>query len=246
MKKAAHLLVVFVSVRCFAQAPVSPPAFDTASIRLSSPESVNVPGRRLQTTPNSLTTRGLTLRGCILEAYRMGLYQLIGPDWLNDVQLDIVAKTAEPVKDQQLYLMLRTLLSERMGVRAHVEQRKMPVYVLTLAKGGPKFSESTTEGPVVMARDKDARLIQRISIADLAGQFSKMLGRPVVDSTGLKGRYDVRLDMASVASVNQKDQMDAASAAIKLLQGLGLKVEDGKEMVDVLVVDHAEKTPTEN
>jgi uncharacterized protein (TIGR03435 family) len=67
--------------------------------------------------------------------------QIIDPDWLGSVRLDIVAKAATPVGDQELYLMLRTLLAERMGLRAHVERRERPVYVLTLPTGGKKFSE---------------------------------------------------------------------------------------------------------
>jgi uncharacterized protein (TIGR03435 family) len=84
-------------------------------------------------------------------------------------------------------------------------------------------------------------------MSEFALQLSGGLGRPVVDSTGLKGRYDIRLDMASAAAVQQTDRMDAASAMITALQEqMGLKVEDRKELVEVLVIDHAEKMPTEN
>jgi uncharacterized protein (TIGR03435 family) len=69
----------------------------------------------------------------------------------------------------------------------------------------------------------------------------------VVDATGLKGRYDIRLDMAAVAAANQADRMDAASAMMTALQEqMGLKLEGRKDWVDVLVIDHAEKTPKEN
>ena len=63
-----------------------------------------------------------------------------GPNinWLNGVRLDIVAKAATPAKDPQLYLMLRTLLTGRTGVKAHFEKREMPVYALTIAKGRPE------------------------------------------------------------------------------------------------------------
>jgi uncharacterized protein (TIGR03435 family) len=46
------------------------------------------------------------------------------------------------------------LLTERLGVKANVEKREMPVYALTLAIGGPKSSESTTDGPVTVGRIK--------------------------------------------------------------------------------------------
>lgn len=244
--------VIPATVNCFAQSPtaqstVAAPRFEVASVRLATEESRRWQGRRIQTEPGSLTTHGLTLRACILWAYQEPA-QIIAPDSINEVALDIVAKAAMPVGDEQLYLMLRTLLEERMGVRAHFERREMPVYALTVAKGGPKFSESTTEGPLTVGQDKGAQVVQRASMKDLAAELSRgMFDRPVVDATGLKGRYDIRIDMAAIAATNQTDRVDAASAMITALQEqMGLKIESRKQEVDVLVVDHAEKTPTEN
>jgi uncharacterized protein (TIGR03435 family) len=247
MRYAELFLVIFAAFHCVAQPQAPPaPAFDAASVKLSTEETMRIPGRRIQTSPGSLVTHGLTLRACILWAYDTPA-QIVGPDWLNDVHLDIVAKAATPAGDRQLYLMLRTLLTERMGVKAHVEKREMPVYALTIAKGGPKFSESATEGPMVSGQDKGALLIQRVSMGELAAEVGRGFDRPVVDATGLKGRYDIRLDMAAVAAANQADRMDAASAMMTALQEqMGLKLEGRKDWVDVLIIDHAEKTPKEN
>jgi len=243
MRTTTLSLVIFAGFHCLAQ----PPAFEAASVKLSTEETMRIPGRRIQTSPGSLVTHGLTLRGCIMWAYNMPA-QIAGPDWLNDVHLDIVAKAATPAGDPQLYLMLRTLLTDRMGVKAHVEKREMPVYALTVAKGGPKFSESTTEGPMVAGQDKGAQIIQRVSMGELAAELGRgMFDRPIVDATGLKARYDIRLDMAAVAATNQADRMDAAAAMMTALQEqMGLKLEARKDSIDVLVIDHAEKTPTEN
>jgi uncharacterized protein (TIGR03435 family) len=135
-----------------------------------------------------------------------------------------------------------------MGVQAHMEKREMAVYALTVAKGGPKFSESTTEGPMVSGQDKGAVLIQRVSMGELAAELGRgQFDRSVIDATGLKGRYDIRLDMAAIAAANQQDKMDAASAMITALQEqMGLKLEGRKDWADVLVIDHAEKAPKEN
>ena len=152
------------------------------------------------------------MRACILWAYGMPA-DVVGPDWLNDVRLDIVAKAPTAVGDKQLYLMLRTLLIDRMGLQTHIEQREMPVYALTLAKSGPKFSESSTEGPEVTRQDKGAVILEHASLAELAAELSnKVFDRPVIDATGLKGRYDVRLDMNAVRIAMQVDKTDAASA----------------------------------
>jgi uncharacterized protein (TIGR03435 family) len=150
LNATTFFLAILAGFNCLAQSPAprSPapaPAFEAASVKLSTEESMRTPGRRIQTSPGSLVTHGLSLRACIMWAYNIPA-QIVGPDWLDGVRLDIVAKAATPADDKQLYLMLRTLLTERMGVKAHVDKREMPVYALTLAKGGPKFLESTTEG----------------------------------------------------------------------------------------------------
>jgi uncharacterized protein (TIGR03435 family) len=135
-----------------------------------------------------------------------------------------------------------------MGFKAHFEKREMPVYALTVAKGGPKFSESTTEGPMTPGQDKGALMLQRVSMNEVAAEIGRgLFDRPVIDATGLKGRYDIRLDMASVRAINQADRMEAADAMIKAFeQQLGLRLESRKDSVEVLVIDHVEKAPTEN
>jgi uncharacterized protein (TIGR03435 family) len=249
--KTVALFLVFSGFNCLAQspaaiAPVPRPAFEVASLRLADAGSSSSPGLSLQTSPGSLTIRNMVLFGCIMYAYQRPA-QVVGPDWIHDVRLDIVAKAATPVGDQELFLMLKTLLEERMGVRAHFEKREMPVFALTLAKGGPKFSESTTEGPPERVQDKDSVVFQRFSLDEFATMFSKMFGRPLVDATGLKGRYDFRFNLASLDAANQQDRMGEMGAAMTAMQEEpGLKIEDRKQAVDVLVIDHAEKTPTDN
>jgi uncharacterized protein (TIGR03435 family) len=243
-RKAAALSLAFC-ISCLAQSPPPKPAFEVASVRLSDPGSSNS-GQGLQTSPGLLTANHMVLFGYIMYAYGRPA-QVIGPDWIHDVRLDIVAKAATPVGDPELYLMLRTLLEDRMGLRAHFEKRETPVLALTLGKGGPKFSESTTDGPPGRVQDKDLVVFQRFSMDEFATLFSKMFGRPLVDATGLKGRYDFRFNMVPINAENQQDRMAEVDAAMTAMQDqLGLKIEDRKQTVDFLVIDHAEKTPTEN
>jgi uncharacterized protein (TIGR03435 family) len=254
MKIAALSWIALVGWNCLAQpAPIntdgSIPRFEVASVRLATDDSRRSwQGRRIQTAPGELATHGLTLRACLLWAYQQPA-QIIAPNWVNEIALDITAKAAAPVGDDQLYLMLRTLLIERMGLQAHLERREMPAYALTIAKGGPKFSASATQGPEVIEQDKGALVVRWGTMKDLSAELSTgLFDRPVVDATGLNGRYDIRIDLAALAAVNQAaDRADAASAMITLLQEqLGLKIEARKGEVDVLVVDHVEKAPTEN
>jgi uncharacterized protein (TIGR03435 family) len=235
---ASSFLVCF---SCFAQ---TPPAFDVASVRLTTPGNVGPPSR---TSADSLTMRNISLRNCIQVAYQLPEAQVTGPDWMNDVRLDIVAKAAGPVGEKQLFVMLRTLLAERMGVIAHVERKEVAVYALTLSKGGPKFSETTSEGPPDFSKDKTGTNAKRVSMSEFARVLSQGFGRPFVDATGLKGRYDIRIETISYTAAAPSDAMDGVGIMVTALQEqLGIKVESRKDNVDMLIVDHAEKTPTEN
>jgi len=262
MKVVLPSLVLF-ALPCLAQEPPTP-AFDVASVKISGDESLRSEGPRFQVAHGSLTTHGFALRACLVLAYQMVPAQIQGPDWLNNVRLDITAKAAGPASEQQVYLMLQKLLSDRMGVKVHKEKKEMAVYVMTLANGAPKFKETVGEGPMTATPERGAMSLKGISLFELAAEFSgKMLDRPVIDLTGLKGRYDVRLDMSQMRVANPgggergsgerpggnppPDRADQVSALIGLLRDqLGLKLESGKQPVDVLVVDHAERTPTAN
>lgn len=89
-------------------------------------------------------------------------------------------------------------------------------------------------------------------MTDLAQGISAEIGRPVMDQTGLKGRYEIRMNFAPYATRaadggTTPGQFDMMSILFTGLQDLlGLKLEASKQSVDVLVIDHAEKTPTEN
>jgi uncharacterized protein (TIGR03435 family) len=255
--KTATLVVIplYISFACLAQSPAPTLAFDAASVRpsaMSGNEDVHI-----ETSLGSLTIRGMSLNFCIRWAYDMPPYQVDGPAWLRDAGFDISAKAAQPVDDDHLRLMLRTLLTERFGVKVHTEQREMQVYELTIAKSGLKFQQSTSEGPPTHGRDKDGAMVaQRVTMSDLAQELSGPLSRPVIDATGLKGRYDFRMNtlpyVQAAAAVNggkgdQVSQLDLGSILVTALQNeLGLKLESRRDKADILVVDHAEKTPTEN
>jgi uncharacterized protein (TIGR03435 family) len=118
--------------------------FDAASVRLA---VTNQDPEPISSTPGSLTVRGQSLQACIQWAYGMPRVQISGPGWLNDVRLDVFAKAAGPADEAHLRMMLRSLLADRMGLKSHIERKEMPVYALTLPEGGPKFHESTTDGP---------------------------------------------------------------------------------------------------
>src|SRR5215469_7903009 len=117
MKIMLPSLVLF-ALPCLAQEP-SAPAFEVASVKISGGDSLRYNGPRFQVAHGTLTTHGLALRACLILAYQKMPAQIQGPDWLNDVRLDITAKAAGTASEQQVYLMLQKLLADRMGVRVH-------------------------------------------------------------------------------------------------------------------------------
>lgn len=249
LKSVPVFLLALSAINCFAQEP----AFEVASVKASDRagddlNELNVGRELIRTSPGSLTINGASLRVCIEWAYDIAPFQIEGPAWLKDVGFDILAKSADPVDDEHLRLMLRKLLAERFGLRVHLDRREMQVYELTLAKGGPKFHESTTEGPPFFGNQgKGAMLAQHVSMSDLAEKISEPLGRPVMDATGLKGRYDIHIDASAYMGSAGNGQMDVMSLLFTALQQqLGLKLESRKDTPRILVIDNVEKSPTEN
>ena len=253
-----HLLLAFAltfAVGCMAQSP--PPAFDAASIR---PSAGNT-RPDTQTSPGSLTIRNQNLMYLIYWAYDTPPFQISGPAFLKDNRFDVLAKSESGGDEARLRLMLRTLLADRFGLKTHVEHKEMQVYAITLAKGGPKFQESKDEGPPVFDRGGPTTLTaHRVTMKDLALQISEPLNRPVVDETGLKGRYEIKIDVSGYMqggagggegkggeSKGGEGQVDVMSILFNGLQEqLGVKLESKKENVDMLTIDHIEKTPSEN
>ena len=239
-------IAFFVCAGCFAQS--APPAFETASIH----PNPRVERQDAQVSPGTLIMRNQTVFYLVQWAYDVTPAQIDAPSWFRESCFDIVAKAAGPADEAQMRLMLQTLLADRFGLKRHKEARVMPVYAMTLAKSGPKFQESATDGTFVLERNNPVILnAHHARMTDLAQGISGEIGRPVVDETGLRGRYEIHMDVTpyvtQAAAGNNGGQLDVTAILFTGLQDLlGLKLEARKESVDVLVIDHAEKTPTEN
>ena len=227
------------------------PAFDAASIRMT--EGGVRPD--IQTSPGMLTIRNQSLLVTLGWAYDMPAFQITAPAWLNEERFDILAKAEGGGDETQIKLMLRKLLADRFGLQVHNEQKEMQIYAMTLVNSGPKFPESTTEGPPVFDEKRQSGppvlTAHRVSMTDLAEKISEPLQRPVIDETGLKGRYEIKIDitgyMLDQGNGNGGPPPDLMSLLFKGLQDqLGLKLTSKKESVKLLVIDKMEKTPTEN
>jgi len=247
-------------IAAVAQPPQVYPSFEAASIRTIEP------GLRREATiddePGRLTMRSVTLRNCLDWAYEVQPFQISGPAWIDDSRFNIQASAAEPANIARLRLMLRTLLAERFGLKLHQERRNLAVYSLVVAPNGPKFHDAGTkdyskflqsigDGPNHFGEEKTGLLAEHVRMSDIATELSHPLQRPVIDKTGLAGYYDIRIDitafLATTADGDGRVSMDEMSIIFSALPAqLGLKLEPGKDSVDFLVIDSADKTPTEN
>jgi uncharacterized protein (TIGR03435 family) len=189
---------------------------------------------------------GTSTRRIIQEAYHISPYQLSGgPGWLDSDMFDLEAKAETPTDENGLRLMLQTLLSQRFKLVVHHETREAPVYALTTGKNGPKLHELKEGDP------QPAQAQQFVSAAaalpgtpaptlrfNSVKQFAVVsesnplanLGRPVVDKTGLQGRY-----LFTFSWDPKEDYMGAVEEQI------GLRFVPQKAPLDFLVIDHIEK-----
>jgi uncharacterized protein (TIGR03435 family) len=151
-------------------------------------------------------------------------------------------------------LMLRSLLEDRFKLKFHNETRETSAYILTVAKGGPHFKTSESDGPLAVFPKDGVLNYRRASMAYLAGRLLSnlpSLGRPVVDQTGLDGVYDFSMRLfdpdAGRSETDPKgdlrQQLDNGLGAS--LKDLGLKLEPTKTPIEMLIIDHVEK-PSEN
>jgi len=275
MKRAQVLLAAIFALGGQAQTglqtgPVTAaPSFEVASIK---PDNSGGGGISLNIEQSGrFRGTGVSLKLLMENAYQVKDAQIIGaPAWLASDRFVIDAKPDEATaaemqklnpeqREDKLMLMLRALLEERCQLKLRKETRDLPVYALTVGKSGPKFHQS-----VPAAGDKsemghgirfgrgemEANDIEMGMAVDV---LSQMLGRPVVDKTGLAGKYDFSLKWAPDEHEGQmfKGAGDAPappsaepagpSIFTAVQEQLGLKLEAQKSPMMVLVIDHIEK-----
>jgi uncharacterized protein (TIGR03435 family) len=235
-------------------------SFEVASIHVSQP---GLRTGNIHTDPGVFSVHNMTLHFCIEWAYDVRPLQITGPAWLNELRFDINAKAADRnADDDRLRLMVRAMLADRFGLRVHHEQKEQQVFALTVAKNGPKFhptgtkdasrfTESSTDGATGFSEDKTGAMAEHVTMGDVANKVSELVNRIVIDKTGLTGHYDFRLDLTPYITPGTDDKDSAKADIMSILfagfnDQLGLKLEAGKESVDLLVVDSINKTPTEN
>jgi uncharacterized protein (TIGR03435 family) len=226
-------------------------SFEVASIRLH-PGVVTMIGTDISGTRVTMTA--YTVSNLITAAYGLEDYQVAGATgWIGSDRYDIAARStgeATPSRDQTRQ-MLQPLLAERFQLKLHRETKEMPVYALVKGKSGPKLKENTAADPPMMRMSSKGRDTQMTftgsPMEQLLRQLSHVPGvdRPVLDQTGLTGKYDFQLNLTAGPAGNPATGLGGESVFTAMEEQLGLKLESRKAPIGILVIDHVER-PSEN
>jgi uncharacterized protein (TIGR03435 family) len=214
-------------------------SFEAAAIKVS-----NAPAGSSNWSSDEVTTTitNETLRGLIQDAFDVRSFSLSGPDWLDSLHFDINAKMQPGSTSAGRNLMMQALLKERFGLVVHHELKTIQGYALVIAKNGFKLKAVEDVGGHRSGSGNGKLSAQRMSMERFADRLARQLDQPVSDMTDLKGVFNIELTYQ-----NPRNHDDSRPSIFTALQEqLGLKLEARKVPVDIVVVDHVERTPTEN
>lgn len=281
MRWITAILVMGMAVMsAVAQTPAGQkPAFEVASIKPAKPNSVRrggschgsdsrFPPSELMPTPPPPIGRcvfnAVTLHILVRSAYAFelqeGMDDLIANEssWMNSELFDVdaVAASPETTTRKDLFAMLQVLLADRFKLQLHRDHKEVQGYALVVAKNGPKLKANA-------GGDEHGSLLPSISapfewegknipLSGLASSLSGLLEAPIVDKTGLAGRYNFTLTYAPRSALNAVGPprplpllQDLPSIFEALPDQLGLRLQQEKASVEILVIDSVQR-PTEN
>ena len=265
------------------------PSFEVASVKPASPtaRSIECSGGPGTSDPGTWRCSNVPVGFLIINAYGLQPYQFTPMDRSSQDRFDITAKVPARTTKEEFQRIQQNLLVERFKLRLRHDHKEMAIYELGVGEKGPKMEESapdatlTSEDPWAIppfSMGKDGYPVFPAGRAGLQGMnghyrwtgfslsmpeivkaLSGQLGRPVVDATGLKGKYDINMtwtiDLAWVMeSAGMRDRIpdlpDSGPNGPTLIHAvrdqLGLQLISKKGPGEIVVVDHVEKVPIEN
>jgi bla regulator protein blaR1 len=258
----------------------SRPAFEVASIK---PNHAADSRSFIQLHPGRFVATGATARFLIQFAYDAQDFQVSGgPTWITSNKYDVDAKEEDSIAKEletltpfqrmdQIRMMIQSLLADRFKLNVSRDTKDVAVYVLVVAKNGPKLTQTAVTSPETAAGNPHGPppngprigitgngqvTATGVPVSLLAEILSHQLGREVVDHTGLKGNYDFKLQWTPdenqpLSGPDGGPTQTPANAAppdssgpslpTALQEQLGLRLESQKAPVDVFVIDHVEE-----
>jgi uncharacterized protein (TIGR03435 family) len=257
--------LVLLAQGAFAQSPFV--SFEVATIK-PTPLSEYSCGRYLRMqSAHQFQAKAYTVNGLIAAAYDLTSRAVLGgPPWAESDRFEILAVTpgeTRPAQDDQI-AMLRKLLTDRFGLAFHREKKEFSIYELTVAKTGPKLIASQAppdQSPTLTSTvypaasggiDKIVMPARNATVSQFASILQRaIVDRPVVDTTGISGRFDFDLewtpDESQFGGNLQPGPPDNAKPSLytAIEQQLGLRLQAAKGPVEALVIERVER-PSEN
>lgn len=138
--------------------------------------------------------------------------------------------------------MMQGLLIDRCKLAFHIETRELPVYALVVARGGPKLNPSQQAETSGWGGRTHIEIEGGDTLSRFVEELTRVSGRPVLNKTGLNGKYDIEMDWAAE---DDEDDSDVPGLFTAIREQLGLALESRKAEIEVVVVDHLE-LPSEN
>lgn len=225
------------------------PKFEVASVRLMADRDKLPQAQQMYSmTPSGaalFTVRNVTLTNLIYFAFNLGNINQITekPTWFDSTYYEISARPGGDAGHSyaELQPLLQQLLQERFHLSYHLETKSFKGYALVVAKRGARLTPTNGAAPhaYLMRTRFDA---SNEPLKTIAWMLSRTLGERVVDQTKLQGNYDIKLSFAPI------DGTDSSLPSIftALDEQLGLKLLREKVPVEMFVVDHVDREPTEN
>jgi uncharacterized protein (TIGR03435 family) len=237
----------------------APAVFEVATIKPSMPDR---PGKLFTVKGRQVITINTTVNDLMTFAYELHARQITGgPAWMDTEKYDVTGQPqGQGVPNlTQLRAMVRQLLADRFKLVFHRDTKELSVYAIVVGNGGPKLTKNDTNPnglPSLLFKGLGVLPAMNATMADLAGVMqTAVLDRPVVDKTGLPGRYDFTLtwtpDESQFSGLGVRvpapsgDPNAPPGLFTALQEQLGLKLDSTKAPVEVLVVDRVDK-PSDN
>jgi bla regulator protein blaR1 len=275
MKQTIASFAILALSTLWGQTTPAPLTFEVASIK---PTAADFRGTMFQLQPGGgLKVMGANLKTLLAYIYDVREFQISGgPGWINSDRYDIVAKSeraagsenapADPLKQtddqrktflEQTRQRMQALLADRFHLVVHRETKEAPVYALVVSKNGSKLQPAKDGGPDRMRMGRAEINGEAVEMQMLVMPLANILGRPVINKTGLAGKFDFKLEWTP--DPNQAfgnfgppppdapppGDPSGPSIFTAVQEQLGLRLESEKGPVEMVVIDRVEK-PSEN
>jgi uncharacterized protein (TIGR03435 family) len=238
----AITIMGLTAVAVFGQPASTSVTFENASIK---PNGSGGGKGMVVVESGALTGKNITVKQLILYGYDLQNYQILGPHWIETEKFNVTAQAKNSATTDQVRLMVQTLLADRLRLKAHHVMKELPVYWLVVGKNGPRLPELKEEDLLSGSRDGNSpfkpgtnTIFNRGELPVFAERLSRTLDCPVLDKTGIKGRFFFRLDWTGTTPG------PSPALFLALQEQLGLELQEQQpNSVDILSIDSIKQIP---